>query len=345
MTSRIVLGMLVLVSNAARADEATDAGVTESVKQSPAGRFELGVGYNSDDGFVTGAKLEHGDLFGSGQRLSLQALVGERLRSVALAHEIPDVLGFELKTELFHSTREYQGFTREGAGGALTLGRRIDRDLKIFGRYAVEHVAMEMTDAARMPVVGGNLGDGILAMIGAGISYNTLDALERRGSRLELLAERSLGGDYQLERVSGLLQHARPLGPFTLRLQGHASYVRSRDSMGVPLAHRTFHDGHFEVRGFAFERGNPAGENAEATGRIDLELPIWKRAGLSLAVWADGGVRRNSDAVWGARGSEWQSSAGVSLVLRRPSVSIRIDLPLVVAGSRSDPQFLIGVGF
>ena len=116
----------------------------------------------------------------------------------------------------------------------------------------------------------------------------------------------------------GVAEHARPLGPFTLRLHGHATAVHSRDPMGVPLAFRLQHEGHAALRGYALETGTLAGHNVAAVGKVELELPLVPKWGLSVAGFADAGWRYNADAAWGPRGALLQRSVGVSVIWRSP---------------------------
>ncbi len=361
---RMKLGLaLLLVAAPALADEATETSIGESapspVERGKTGSFAVGAGYNSDDGFTAHAAVVQDDLFGTGQRLGLWADLSAIRQRFAIAHEVPDLLGsgLELRTELISTRHAYPGFTREGTGGALTLGKRLARATRIYARYRVEHVTMDLggpaakpepAAAARMPAAA-SLGEGILATLGAGLEHSTLDApvLPRRGSRLALFAERAdrrLGSDHELLRAGVLAEHARPLGPFTLRLHGHATAVRSRDPMGVPLAFRLQHEGHAQVRGYALDAGNLLGDNVEAVGRVELELPIVPRWGLSVAGFADAGLRSNTDPAWGARGALLQRSAGVSLIWRSPIGPLRLDVAFPLDGDRRDRQLLFSLG-
>jgi outer membrane protein insertion porin family len=366
--------VLLLIATPAFADEATETSIEESARE-PADRsgpeagaqvprartgyFSVGAGVSPDDGFTAHAAVVQDDLFRTGQRLGLWAELSAIRQRFVLAHEAPDLLGsgLDLRSELFSNRRTYPGFTREGTGGAVTLGKRLSRATRLYARYRLEHVAMDpaaasSTDpaaAARMETPAPSLGEGILATLGAGLEYDTLDApaLPRRGSRLELFAERAdrrLGSDHELLRAGGRVLHARPLGPFTLRLHGHATAVRSRDPMGVPLAFRLQHEGHAAVRGYALEQGNLLGDNVEAVGKVELELPIVPRWGLSLAGFADAGLRYNTDAAWGARNALLQRSAGVSLIWRSPLGPLRFDWAFPLDGERRDRQFLFSLG-
>jgi outer membrane protein insertion porin family len=346
---------------AAIVDGATDAAVHESepepapapapLPRAPTGRFQIGAGYNPDDGFVASATVAQDDLFRTGQHLSVSADVSAIRQRFILAHAVPDLLGtgLDLRTELFSSRRQYPGFSREGTGGAVTLGNRVAPATRVYARYRVEHVGIDLAAASRMTAASANLGEGLLATLGAGIEYDTLDSplLPRRGTRLELFGERAdrrLGSAHELWRAGAVVEHARPIGPLTLRLHGHATYVRSRDPMGVPLAFRLQHEGHAMVRGYALDTANPLGDNAEAVGRAELELPLIPKLGISLAGFADAGLRYTADSAWGPRGALLQRSVGVSLIWRSPIGPLRFDWAFPLDGADRDRQFLFGLG-
>jgi outer membrane protein insertion porin family len=354
LTRWIAITMFLAAPPARADDETTTATVDESAEpEGKTGYFQIGAGFSSDEIFIARAAIVQPNLFKTGQRLALTADISEHRQNFAIAYAVPDVLGsgLDLSTELFSRSRVYPAFTRDAKGGSLTLGKRVSRTTRVHVRYHVEHVQMELgelTASAKPTRVGAApLGEGMFASLGAGIEYTTLDTpfLPQRGTRLALFADRAdrrLGSDHELVRVGGALEHARPVGPFTLRLQGRASYVHGLDPMGVPLAHRLFHDGHRDVRGYALEQGTLMGDNAEALGRVELELPIWKAAGLSIAGWADAGVRFTTDSAFG--GSLLQRSVGFSLIWRSPIGPLRFDFAFPLDGADRNRQFLFNVG-
>lgn len=120
--------------------------------------------------------------------------------------------------------------------------------------------------------------------------------------------------------------------------------VKSRDPMGVPLAYRLFHEGHAEVRGYALDEASPVGDNAEAIGRVELELPVIPKWGLSIAGFADAGVRYNTDAAWGPSTGLLQRSVGASIIWRSPIGLLRFDWAVPLDGPKEDTQFLFGLG-
>ena len=313
----------------------------------------IGAGFSSEEGFIAHAAVVQDDLFRTGQKLSLSADLSALRQQFLLAHEVPDLLGtgLDLRTELYSRRRVYPDFARDRAGGAMTVGHRLDRATRIYARYRLEHVAMDMAgghaDRAALATPAGRLGDGMFASLGAGIAYDTLDApfLPTRGSRLELFAERAdprLGSDYRMMKVAARLDHATPLGPFTVRLAGRGAYVKSLEAGGVPLSERLQHDGHVDLAGYPL--GTFASADLEATGRVELELPLIRSIGLSVAGFADAGVRHNADPAWGPTGTTFARAVGASIIWRSPIGPLRFDWAIPLDRDDRTPVFLFGLG-
>lgn len=329
--------------------------VTPSGKREPTGTFSIGAGYNSDEGFLARADIAQPRLFGTGHGLSMSALISALRQDFVIAYNTPTFGdGWDLRAELYTRRRVRDAFARDSVGGTLTLGKQLDRNTRAYLRYRAEHVTItpegqfNTSDIARR--LTGSLGDGFVSALGAGIAWDTRDVpmLATRGSRLELYAEaanRDLGSDYQFLKVSAAGDHARPLGPFTLRLAGRATYITSRDPGGVPLSERLFHDGHADIRGYRLGSFDDRGANFEALGRVELELPVWKRAGLSIAGFFDAGMRTNEDAAWGPIGSTLHRSVGMSVIWRSPIGPLRLDVAFPLDGADRDRKVIFGIGF
>lgn len=317
----------------------------------PTGTFTIGAGYDSDEGFLARAEVAQPRLFGTGHGLSLSALISAIRQDFVLAYNTPTFGGgWDVRAELYTKLRRYDGFGRESAGGTVTLGKQLDRHTRAYLRYRGEHVTitpegqLDIERTARR--FTGELGNGFVSALGAGIAWDTRDSrvLATRGSRLELYAEaadRDLGSDHQFLKVAAAADHARPLGPFTLRLAGRATYVTT----GAPLSERLFHDGHADIRDYRLGSLDDRGANFEALGRVELELPVWKRAGLSIAGFFDAGVRRNDDIAWGPIGSTLHRSLGMSVIWRSPVGPLRLDVAFPLDGADRDRRVLFGIGF
>ncbi len=350
-TSRRVVIVLVswLLIDVARADDADP----------PTGRFEVGAGFGAERGFFAHAAVVQDDLFDTGQRLALSADVSARWQRFRLEHGVDDVLGsgLDLDTELFSERRVHTGFTREGHGGAVTLTRALGARTRAYLRYRAELVDLDVDGAGAVSrSIGGLplLGDGLQATLRSGVVHDTLDApvLPRHGTRVEAYAEtadRALGSDHEWRALGASLDHARPVGPLTLRVHGHADYVH-----GAPLSARLQHDGH--VDGIGYPVGSldalvvtpdgtvAAGDNLEALGRVELELPVWRKVGLSVAAFGEVAVRGNTDPAWGATAVGLYRSAGASVIWRSPIGVLRFDWVLPFDGEDREPKFVFSMG-
>jgi outer membrane protein insertion porin family len=326
----------------------------------PTGRFVVGAGFSEDEHFIAHAEVAQDDLFGTGHKLSLAADLSQLRQEFRIAHEAPDLLGtgFDLRTELYSRRRIYDDYSRESVGGAITLGRQLDRATRIYARYRVEHVDIDTAGgvngeagawATRVPLAG-RVGNGMYASLGAGIEYSTLDQpfLPTRGTRLELFAEHAdpmFGADVKMLKVAARFDHAAPLGPFIARISGRGGYVRSLEYAGVPLAERLPYEGHADLLGYPM--GTFGSADLEASGRVELELPIIRRLGISVAGFAEAGLRHNADPQWGPTGMTFARTAGAGLIWRSPIGPLRFDWALPLDGTEREPIFLftMGAGF
>jgi outer membrane protein insertion porin family len=351
---------IVFASTPSRADDPDDATVHPAPesdppppKRTPTGSFQLGAGFSSDEGFIARATISQSNLFNTGRGLMLSSEIGALHQSFVLQYDVPLGDGFDLRGDLYAIERKYPGFDRKGEGPSLTLGKQLGRSTRAFVHYRLEEVDVtpDASNTASRMAMPLNLGNGLIASLGAGIAYDTRDGLGLHGDRLELFAESAdprLGSDYQFMRAGVVGDHAQPLGPFTLRLHGHATYIETRDPRGVPLSERLFQDGYGDVRGYGMGSiGTPLGDNFEAIGRAELELPVLPSLGISVAGFADAGLRYNTDASFGPVASTLYRSVGASLIWRSPIGPLRFDwaLPLDAKGNSRSFLFNLGFGF
>jgi outer membrane protein insertion porin family len=330
------------------------------------GQFEIGVGFSPDEDFILHAAVVQEDLFRTGQRLALDAEVSSVAQRFSLQHDVRDLAGsgFDVRSELLSTRQRFPGFTREGVGGSVTVSRQLDRATRAYLGYRLEDVTMHLDEptvlAAGSSPHRADLGGALQATLRAGLTYDTLGAGygPRSGTRLDAYAEVAdprLGSERRFTRLGVSADHARPLGALTLRLHGDGGYILGPD--GVPLSERWQHAGHADVRGYA--RGSvgmgligdhylATGSDLTLNGRVELEAPLWRRAGLSVAVFGDAGLRYNADRAFGDTGAEFLPSVGVSVIWRSPIGPLRFDwaVPLDRESRRDgfSPAFLFSFG-
>jgi outer membrane protein assembly factor BamA len=236
------------------------------------------------------------------------------------------------------------GFMRDAAGGTLTLRTHLTDHVTSFVTYRVEHVGTESGDSAlaRGGVPGPSYGDvGTIASLATGIEYSTLDrkTAPTSGSSAGVsfeVADPMLGSDYQLAKLNAWANTHQSLGPFIVHVGGSYGSVTSKDGV-VPLSERLYFDGSSQLRGFAPGALLPDGASREAFGRAEIELPIWKRAGLSVRAFEDAGAMIDAYGFGHAA-----AASGFGMLWRSPLGTLSVDLAYPLDGGK--PVWLFNVG-
>ncbi len=239
------------------------------------------------------------------------------------------------------------GFTRKAAGGSLTLSHALGRHVRGWVGYRLEQIDVEPGNeiVARSMQESNAFRGGRLSALRAGLEYNTLNDpfWPSRGTRVGTsieVADRDLGSEIQMMRTDAWLSHHRPLGPFILHAGGTLSTVTN----GAPFSERLHFDGNQDIRGYAQgalgpfdpQTGMSLGGTLKYTARGELELPLFKRAGISAVGWVDAGGILDQGTRWSG------ASAGVGLVWKSPIGLIRLDYAVPLDGSK--PGFVLGLG-
>ena len=313
-------------------------------RRAATGTFELGAGYNTDDGFSAVADVTQSDLFGTGKLLSLDAMINERAERFEVRYVDPELAGtnFQLDATLYSDLRKYNGFDRAAAGTSVQLSHMIAPHVKAYAGYRIENVEMQPDDPTVSELPSGTYN---VAALRAGVEYNTLDQPflathgTRVGSYVEVAAP-ELGSDVTMVHTKSYAETHHALGPMILHVGGSFETV-SGD--GLPEGELLHFDGSSQLRGFAPNAFGPR----DASGRViggtmafyghtDLELPLSRRLGISAVGFVDGG------GLFGATAGELGASTGLGFVWRSPIGPI--GAYWAWPSLHDSPKFIFGVG-
>lgn len=325
----------------------------EPPKKPPTGTFELGAGFSTDDGFIVKSRIAQDDLFGTGDRLALDAQISQHHQRFGAMFEDPHVLGttLSLRADVFDNLTDRFGFQRHAVGGGLTLSEQLAPHVRAFVGYSLQRVT---TTPDGPQIAARTVGEALrppetyrLGTLRMGLEFNTLDqpVLPMRGSSIGAsiaVSDPALGSEIRMVRTDAWISHHHPIGPLTLHLGASLSTVTG----SVPLGERLQLDGSSELRGYGFGALGPRerdgantislGGTLKYTARAELEAPLIRKYGLSIAGFVDAaGI---ADGGHGGSGA----SAGVGLIWRSPIGPLRFDIALPLDGGR--PQFLFSLG-
>ena len=114
-----------------------------TVKERPTGTFGLGAGYSTQDRLVGMVEISQNNLFGRGQQVKVQAIIGSishRLRASFVEPYLFD-RPLSLGIDAFNWEREYSEYTRVSKGGVLRLSHPLKwKFTRLFWMYRFENV-------------------------------------------------------------------------------------------------------------------------------------------------------------------------------------------------------------
>jgi len=121
------------------------------VKERKTGSIGLGGGYSSVDKFVGNIKFEEANLFGRGQKFSIEWEIGLRgVTSYNVGFTEPWLFGTKtsLSTSVYNTTQILDYYTERRRGGSVGFGRRLTRKWSVFTTYMFEKVTISDVSAA-----------------------------------------------------------------------------------------------------------------------------------------------------------------------------------------------------
>jgi outer membrane protein insertion porin family len=320
--------------------EAPDTGEV----QPPTGRFQIGAGFSSEEGFIAAAQISQDDLFRTGTQLSLTTRISalRQLFNLHVGHQHLFGTDWGISTDLYSDARLLPGLERKAAGFKTDISRPLGEHLRGFVGYRLEEVEAvdRLTTSARgqgayLPPLGG----GTISALRGGLEWSNVDRLETRGARMGAtveVADHRLGSDYDLTRIHAFAQGHIPAGPFVLHLGGGLESVLG----DAPRSERLYL-GLRDVRGYdpgAFGPinglGQPIGGDLQLTGRAELELPISRRYGISLVGFAD------AAAITADGRGQAGASVGFGILWRSPIGNLRFDWAFPLDDGK--PRFVFG---
>ena len=334
----------------------TAAPMVATVTQGKPQRWQIGVGYGTEDGPRGSVAWEHLNFLGDARHLSGEAKYSRRLSGTGLEFVEPHFLTnkFSLNARAGGWWTEEPTYTSRSIGGKLGVtfragGRvsnltRIDHTVRVSYvnealRYAITEEALaDVTQADDLIALGldptTGSGDGRLAAIDIELERTAVDNRQapRSGHTVSFrarYAEPNLGGTY---RYSELLTEGRIYVPITARFvwanRVRAGMLRSETAADLPFSQRYFLGGSTSLRGWGRFEVAPLTEDGLATGgraifdlTSEVRLPVRGNIGADLFVDA-GNVW---DEATRARLNDLRVNVGAGLTYSSPVGVIRAD--------------------
>lgn len=318
-------------------------------------------GYGTYERFRFRAGITERDLFGTGRRGKLEAIVSQK--SKGLTATLTDPWLFDSKIvgdlSLFAREREEPSFTSVNYGGQALITREWSRQLSLSTGY--QYRKSDAIDIQLDAPNAAQLNDNVdLSIISFASTWDHRDSvfLPRDGRYARALTEfsdKTFGSEIDFVRISGTISEYWKFGErtglvFTART-GFA--IMYGDTPTLPLQERFFNGGANSVRSFRQSQlgpkdsgGNPLGGDTASTATMEFRYPLWKSFEGSLFIDA-GNVNLTLDDYLAFRDIRYGVGPGLRWLL--PIGPVRLDWG-INPNPRSDEaahvlQFSVGSSF
>ncbi len=325
---------------------ATEKGVREDqmdvkikVKERPTGQFSIGTGYSSVDKLILMGQISQNNLFGKGQVLSFQGIIGARTTRYSVTFVEPYFRDsrLSLTTNLYNWEREYDDYTRDSKGGGVRFGYLLTPNTRVYFGYRYDDSDLSDYSYYTSPIILESKDIHITSALEFGLRRDTRNHFfdPTRGTTLSISFEHAgglLGGDAAFEKISvtgGI--YFPTFWEITGHIRGGWGYVTEGHNGKLPVYEKFYLGGIDSVRGYQYADISP--KDPDTGDRIGGEhmffiqneaiFPIVKSMGLKGVVFFDIGN------VWGKYQSwdvnDIRQSVGLGIRWLSPMGPLRIE--------------------
>ena len=324
----------------------TEKGVREDqmdvkvkVKERPTGQFSIGTGYSSVDKLILMGQISQNNLFGKGQVLSFQGIIGARTTRYSVTFVEPYFRDsrLSLTTNLYNWEREYDDYTRDSKGGGIRFGYLLTPNTRVYFGYRYDDSNLTDYSYFTSPIILESKDIHITSALELGLRRDTRNHFfdPTKGTTLSISFEHAggiFGGDAAFEKISATAGIYFPtFWEITGHIRGGWGYVTEGTDGKLPVYEKFYLGGLDSVRGYQY--GDISPKDPDTGDRIGGEhmffiqseaiFPIVKSMGLKGVVFFDMGNVWGEDQSWDV--DDIRQSVGVGIRWLSPMGPLRIE--------------------
>ncbi len=275
-----------------------------SVKERPTGTFGVGAGYSTQDRLVGMVEVSQNNLFGRGQQLKVQGILGTISHRVRASFTEPYLFDrpLALGLDAYNWERVYAEYTRVSVGGDVRLSHPLRwKYTRLFFMYRFENVNLNNLSYGASPILIQASHIHNTSAVSFSLRRDSRDSLfsPTKGSDNSISVEMAgLGGD------TAYLRYIAETGwyfPFRWNtvwvIHARVGYMMQLDWGSMPAYEKFYLGGIETIRGFKYAEISPrdprTGERigGDKFSQINLEyrFPLYKKLGLMGTLFFDAG--------------------------------------------------------
>ncbi len=308
-----------------------------NVKERPTGQFGVGAGYSSQDKIVGMIEISQTNLFGRGQTLKAQGVLGQIARRYRLSFTEPYLFDKRLSLGLdaYNWEREYDEYTRYSRGGEIRLSHPMRWEYtRLYWQYRFENVHLQdlAPNASQILKEAAKINN--TSATALTFRRDSRDALfnPTRGSDNSINIELAgLGGDTAYTRFVLDSGWYFPLFWKTVGvIHGRIGYIMRNNWGELPAYEKFYLGGIDSIRGYKYAEVSPRDPitNERIGGdkfqfvNLEYRFPLYRKLGLIGLVFADSGNVYGSGQNYF---SSWRTSVGAGIRWFSPLGPLRIE--------------------
>lgn len=332
-----------------------------NVKERPTGQFGVGAGYSSQDKIVGMIEISQSNLFGRGQILRAQGVLGQIARRYRVSFTEPYLFDKRLSLGLdaFNWEREYDEYTRYSRGGEIRLSHPMRWEYtRLYWQYRFENVHLQDLAPNASQVLREAATIRNTSATALTFRRDSRDAIfnPTRGSDNSLNIELAgLGGDTAYTRFVFDSGWYFPLFWNTVGvIHGRIGYIMRNNWGKLPAYEKFYLGGIDSIRGYKYAEISPRDPvTLERIGgtkfqfvNLEYRFPLYRKIGLMALVFLDAGNVYGGGQQYF---SSWRTSVGGGIRWFSPLGPLRIEYGYNLNPKpwdrRSNIEFSVGGSF
>ncbi len=314
--------------------------VVVDVKEKPTGQFAVGAGYSSSDDLLFMGEISERNLFGTGNRLSLQANASGKSTRYNLRFTNPRIYDSQVSGSIqgYDWKREYSDYTRETLGGGINIGHPLFEEWRIYYGYSISDTDLTDIKPNASAVILRSKDIHVISEAEVSLVRDTRDKFfsPTSGSRNSITvayAGGPLGGDGEYTKIEGSSSWYFPMVWQTVfHVKGAAGQAFENKNDKLPVYEHFYLGGMNSIRGFESAKISPRDPiTGERIGgdkmwyvNLGILFPLVKDMGLDGEIFTDFGNVYDVDDDWDF--SEYKKAAGFGINWASPLGPLRMAL-------------------
>jgi outer membrane protein insertion porin family len=273
------------------------------VTEKSTGAFSFGAGYGNVESVFGMAQIAERNLFGRGQTLSLQGVLGSKTQKVILSFTEPYIYDIPLSgtIKLYNWLYSYDTYDKDSTGGSIGLSYPVFDYTRLSSTYTY--------DISNITNVTENASDSIKDLEGENIKSSILTGLKYDSRNNAFLPSRgaSHGISFEYAGLGGTIGFTKYLGETTwviplvadIRAIAHSEggYVVENKDKELPDYEKFYMGGIGSLRGFTRDDLAPVDNKGDSVGgdkyvqfNFEVVFPLIKDVGVHGLVFFDTGA-------------------------------------------------------